>query len=649
MPAQPITHIKRDTSVRPRLIVACLAVSVLISAIYVTVSYRLTADVSLQTELTAMQKLARLLSSELDMHEGKIADQAGSLINLLSDPKDDTPRLFHITRETEAWQRGHRLSKTEQKQLLTAISRPIDDSHLVTVNNRNFLWQQHVGEQHTVTFAQETTALDLTLSFVAKRLLITSVLVFWIAVWLALTLSSLIAKRAQEINDALATIATHDALTGLPNRLYLMDTLSAALPNTDSAKAVAQGCLFVIDLDKFKEVNDSFGHSAGDTLLKEVAARLLKVVVSPAELIRIGGDEFIIWAPDISIDDAEALAQDMVNACDTPIMINGLAVNTGASIGIAHYPTHTQEPEALIVCADTAMYKAKEQRNGWQVYDDRKIADYKHNLQLRAELSDAMQERQIIMHYQAKVDLASGNIIGVEGLCRWEHPRLGLLMPGQFIDLIEDSGKVQEFGRYILAEAITQAASWQQQGIEVPIAVNLSPYNLLDPGLITYIQNKLNENQVSPHLIEIELTENETCLNIKYIKAALENIKALGIVLAIDDFGTGMSSLSYLAHLNVDVLKIDRAFVMDIETNTGHKAIVASAITLSQSFGCKMVAEGVETLSQARLLHEMGCVIAQGYLFAKPLPEEKIKQHILAGKTLYPNAEGLVPPSAVNA
>ena len=162
-------------------------------------------------------------------------------------------------------------------------------------------------------------------------------------------------------------------------------------------------------------------------------------------------------------------------------------------------------------------------------------------------------------------------------------------------------------------------------------------------------QNKLNENQVSPHLIEIELTENETCLNIKYIKAALENIKALGIVLAIDDFGTGMSSLSYLAHLSVDVLKIDRAFVMDIETNTGHKAIVASAITLSQSFGCKMVAEGVETLSQARLLHEMGCVIAQGYLFAKPLPEEKIKQHILAGKTLYPNAEGLVPPSAVNA
>ena len=158
MPAQPITHIKRDTSVRPRLIVACLAVSVLISAIYVTVSYRLTADVSLQTELTAMQKLARLLSSELDMHEGKIADQAGSLINLLSDPNDDTPRLFHITRETEAWQRGHRLSKTEQKQLLTAISRPIDDSHLVTVNNRNFLWQQHVGEQHTVTFAQETTS-----------------------------------------------------------------------------------------------------------------------------------------------------------------------------------------------------------------------------------------------------------------------------------------------------------------------------------------------------------------------------------------------------------------------------------------------------------------------------------------------------------
>ncbi len=642
MPTQPINHIKRDASVRPRLIVACLVVSVLISSIYVTVSYRLTADVSLQTELKAMEKLARLLSSELTMLDYPLEDKADSLVNLLSDPNDKTPRLFYIQSSSEDWRRAHRLSKAEQIQLLTSIDSPPDDTHLITVNDRSFLWQKYRGPEFTVTYLQQTTALDMTLSFVAKRLLITSVLVFWISVWLALTLSSLIAKRAQEINDALAKIATHDALTGLPNRLYLMDTLSNALcPNT-SAKSLLNGSLFVIDLDKFKEVNDSFGHSAGDTLLKEVAARLLKIVTPPAELIRIGGDEFIIWAPELDIDGAEALAQQMVNACDTPIMINGLAVNTGASIGISHYPSHANEPEALIVCADTAMYKAKEQRNGWQVYDDNKIADYKHNLQLRAELNDAMQQSQIILHYQAKVNLETGLIVGVEGLCRWEHPRLGLLMPGQFIDLIEDSGKVQEFGRYIIGKVIQQAAMWQQQGIQVPIAINLSPYNLLDPGLVTYIHNLLNENQVSPQLIEIELTENETCLNIKYIKAALEKIKSLGIALAIDDFGTGMSSLAYLAHLNVDVLKIDRAFVADIEDNPGHRAIVASAITLSQSFGCKMVVEGVETMSQARLLHNMGCVIAQGYLFAKPLPEEKIKAHIVAAKTLYPHSEGLI-------
>ncbi|MFS1703889.1 putative bifunctional diguanylate cyclase/phosphodiesterase [Alteromonas sp. AMM-1] len=641
MPVQPITQINRDTSVRPRLIVACLVVSVLVSAIYVTVSYRLTADVSLQTELHAMEKLARMLSSELTLREGSIAEQADPLINILSDPNDDTPRLFHIQGAKESWQRGHRLSKSEQANLLKLVSRDQNKTHLIEESERSFLWQHFTGENNTVTFIQQTTAMDTTLSFVAKRLLITSVLVFWIAVWLALTLSSLIAKRAEEINETLATIATHDALTGLPNRLYLMDKLTTALLKPHASTAVSEASVFVIDLDKFKEVNDSFGHSAGDTLLKEVATRLLDIVLPPAELIRIGGDEFIIWAPGLSIEQAEALAIELVGACDTPIMINGLAVNTGASIGISHYPTHANEPEALIVCADTAMYKAKEQRNGWQVYDDNKIADYKHNLQLRAELHDAILQQQFILHYQPKVDLGSGCIVGVEGLCRWEHPRLGLLMPGHFIDLIEDSGKVQEFGRYVIAKVIEQAAYWQQQGIAIPIAVNLSPYNLLDPGLVSFIQQQLTTHKVAPELIEIELTENETSLNIKYIKAALDNIRELGISLAIDDFGTGMSSLAYLAHLNVNVLKIDRAFVTDIEVNTGHKAIVASAITLAQSFGCSMVAEGVETLSQATLLHDMGCRVAQGYLFSKPMPEAKVKQQILSGKTLYPHAQGL--------
>lgn len=574
---------------------------------------------SLQTELKSMDKIVKLVHHELTTQNLSTETPNLVMANLLLDSDDVTAYFFQITRDDSRWKKTHNIDDDTQSALLDAIARKENEQHLIELNNDSFLWQQFTVQQYTFTYIKKTTTLDLTRSYVAKRLFITSILVFWISVWLALTLSSLIAKRAQEINDALAKIATHDALTGLPNRLFLMEELEDSLPIEDNKGKRSQGSLFVIDLDKFKEVNDSFGHSAGDTLLKEISLRLLEVVLPPNRLMRIGGDEFVIWAPNQTINEAEKLADALVNVCDSPILINGLAINTGASIGIAHYPTHTSDPETLIVCADTAMYKAKEQRSGWQLYDQTTITDYKRNLQLRAELNEAMSQKQIVLHYQPKVELNTGDVIGVEGLCRWEHPKLGLLSPGHFIDLIEDSGKVQEFGRYILDTAFKQASDWLQQNIRLPIAVNLSPYNLLDPGLVEFIRSRLQHYQIPPSCIEIELTENETCLNIKHIKSVLLDLHALGVSLAIDDFGTGMSSLAYLAQLNVDVLKIDRVFIHDIEDNSGHRSIVSSAITLSQSFGCKVVAEGVETESQAALLTRMGCPYAQGYLFAKPM------------------------------
>ena len=282
------------------------------------------------------------------------------------------------------------------------------------------------------------------------------------------------------------------------------------------------------------------------------------------------------------------------------------------------------------------MYKAKEQRSGWQLYDDQKVANHKQDLQLRAEINDAMLNNQLILHFQPKVDIQTGLIVSVEGLCHWQHPQLGLLMPFAFIELIEHSGKVQEFGRYIIKKAVEHVALWRQEGIFTPIAVNLSPYNLLDPGLDSYIKGLLNDYDVPAECIELELTENETCLNIKYIQGALDKLRHLGVKLAIDDFGTGMSSLAYLANLQANVLKIDRTFIKDIETNSGHRAIVASTVTLAESFGCELVAEGVETHSQAAILTSMGCKLAQGYLYANPMSEEQIKALLTSGETLSP-------------
>lgn len=625
----------RKTSVRPRLIFACLTVSLLIAAIYVTVSYRLTADVSLETELNTMQRVVRLLSNELLRRDGSFSSKTDSFSRLLITPEDEAPKVFQIASQTNQWKQAHLLSNEEMKRLLlTFENERSQDNHLITHDGNTYLWYEQKSDAYTITFIQQTVVLDTTLSMVAKRLLITSIIVFWIAVWLALTLSSLIAKRAEEINDALTELATTDALTGLSNRLYLTDTLSAALCTLDGQSAVSEGCLFAIDLDKFKEVNDSFGHTAGDELLKNVAQRLSAITEAPYEVIRIGGDEFIIWAPGCSIDEGKRIAQKVVESCDIPILINGLEINTGASVGFAHFPTHTDNSETLISCADTAMYKAKEQRSGWQLYDAQKVANYKQDLQLRAEINDAMLKNQLILHFQPKVDMETGHIVSVEGLCRWEHPQLGLLMPFAFIELIEHSGKVQEFGRYIIKKAIEHVSMWRQEGIYTPIAVNLSPYNLLDPGLDSYIKGLLNDCDVPAECIELELTENETCLNIKHIQGALDKVRHLGVKLAIDDFGTGMSSLAYLANLQVNVLKIDRTFIKDIETNSGHRAIVASTVTLAESFGCELVAEGVETQSQAAILTSMGCKLAQGYLFAKPMPEEQIKTLLINGEPL---------------
>ena len=625
----------RKTSVRPRLILACLTVSLLIAAIYVTVSYRLTADVSLETELNTMQRVVRLLNNELLRRDGSFSSKTEAFSRLLITPEDEAPKVFQVDSQANRWKQAHLLSNEEMDRLLlTFENERSQDNHLITHDGDTYLWYQQKSDAYTITFIQQTVVLDTTLSLVAKRLLITSIIVFWIAVWLALTLSSLIAKRAEEINDALTELATTDALTGLPNRLYLTDTLSTALCTLDGQSAVSEGCLFAIDLDKFKEVNDSFGHTAGDELLKSVAQRISAITEAPYEVIRIGGDEFIIWAPGCSVEEGKRIAQKVVESCDIPILINGLEINTGASVGFAHFPTHTDNSETLISCADTAMYKAKEQRSGWQLYDAQKVANYKQDLQLRAEINDAMLKNQLILHFQPKVDMETGHIVSVEGLCRWEHPQLGLLMPFAFIELIEHSGKVQEFGRYIIKKAIEHVSMWRQEGIYTPIAVNLSPYNLLYPGLDSYIKGLLNDCDVPAECIELELTENETCLNIKYIQGALDKVRHLGIKLAIDDFGTGMSSLAYLANLQVNVLKIDRTFIKDIETNSGHRAIVASTVTLAESFGCELVAEGVETQSQAAILTSMGCKLAQGYLFAKPMPENEIKTLLINGELL---------------
>jgi diguanylate cyclase (GGDEF)-like protein len=633
----PVSEYLQDKSLRTRLIFACLGVSAFVSIIYVLVSYRLTAELVTKTELSAMELQLAHIHAEL-LREPDLLSSDGNqhAISWVAEEHDNEPFYLEVTalntNQSTQWHTSQKLKQNEIEELLRAISltKP-EQSGVVDLEQFSYLWFQYSGSQFQIKLIKATTALDLTMVYVAKRLSFVSVIVLWLATWLALTMSSIIAKRVQFKNDQLARIATHDVLTGLPNRLYLEESLEQDLGGIQkSVNQHTQGCLLVIDLDKFKEVNDSFGHSSGDFLLKEVAKRLSQSMQNKELLVRAGGDEFIIWALGATIIDAQSLAQRIVAICNKSVLIHNLAVNIGASIGIAHFPSHANSSEELIINADTAMYKAKQHRFGWHLFDNVNTADYKNRLRLRADLSMALKLRQIKLYYQPKLALASREVTGVEALARWHHPTKGYLSPDHFIELIEQSGRIQEFGRYIISAAIEQLAMWREVGITTPIAVNLSPYNLLDPALVDFIKDQLAIHNVSADLLEFELTENATSLNIELIEAMIKAINDIGIVLAIDDFGTGMSSLSYIANLNVDVIKIDRTFVLDIVDNPKHKAIVSATITLSHFLECKMVAEGIEDEEQALLLESMGCEFGQGYLFSKPLPTEEMTAFLLS-------------------
>ena len=620
----------KKTTIRSKLIFACLAVSVLISAIYVTVSYRLTSDVNIQAERKSMRLLLSLVTREVEKFTPLQTESVQVIKELIA--QGESAAFLHINQNEEQFTVTHNLDEKLTKKLVLSIDKQTaaekSSESVIELGDKSYLWDMASKNGFTVIYARETALLDAALYTVAKRLFITTVIVFWIAVWLALTLSSIIAKRADEINESLTRLATHDSLTGLPNSFYLKELLTRFASKQKDNPSYKQACLFAIDLDKFKDVNDTFGHSAGDQLLITLSRRILAILEKPCELIRIGGDEFIIWAPAFTVEEGKALAKKLINTCDTSIPLSGLNVNTGASVGFSHYPSHTDNLESLLSCADTAMYKAKRQRSGWEVYDLQSRISNERDIMLRAELNNAMSDRQIILHFQPKIDMRTGVVTGVEGLCRWQHPSLGLLSPFHFIDLIEHSGKVQDFGRYIVQLAIEHASNWRKAKIVTPIAINLSPYNLLDPTLPSYIACLLREFDLPASAIEIELTENETCINIEHISSALTDIKNLGVEIAIDDFGTGMSSLAYLDNLKANTIKIDKSFICDIDKNAGHRAIVSSALTLADTFKCRVLAEGVETQSQVDMLISLGCFYAQGYFYAKPMCETDLKQYI---------------------
>jgi diguanylate cyclase (GGDEF)-like protein/PAS domain S-box-containing protein len=432
----------------------------------------------------------------------------------------------------------------------------------------------------------------------------------------------------------LAHQATHDPLTGLPNRILLLDQLAAALGRARRhQKALA---VLFLDLDHFKVVNDSLGHSLGDRLLMSIADRL-KVALRPGDTIaRFGGDEFILLCEQLDDpDDAITIARRVEQALSGPFELDDAEIYVGVSIGIAFSDRDSNEPETLIRDADAAMYRAKEKgRARYEVFDSAMRASAVDRLDIENALRRALDRRQLRVHYQPIIDLGTGRVTGMEALLRWEHPERGLLLPGEFITIAEETGLIVPIGGWVLAQACRQLQRWaaeHPETHELVATVNLSGRQLSHPRLVAEVESVLLETGIDPARIDLEITESVLMDDVGMSAETLQRLKALGVKLVIDDFGTGYSSLSYLRQFPVDGMKVDRSFVDGLGTDPGDTAIVAAIVNLAHTLGLDAIAEGVETAAQLAELRELGCDAAQGFYVARPLPPEALLELVRQG------------------
>jgi diguanylate cyclase (GGDEF)-like protein len=416
-------------------------------------------------------------------------------------------------------------------------------------------------------------------------------------------------------------LATHDALTDLPNRVLLDDRLEQAIAHAD--RDSQSFAVMMLDLDRFKIVNDSLGHHAGDAVLKEIAGRLHQVVRSIDTVSRFGGDEFVlVIGPSLPVANAAEIAERANEALRQPIRVGDVDLHVSSSIGIASYPADGRSAERLLAHADAAMYCAKHRgRNNYQCFAPGMDEQTLERTNLESELHQALRLQQLELHYQPKVDTATGDVRSAEALIRWRHPKRGLIPPAQFIPLAEECGLIHEIGAWVVREACRQCAAWQSAGVPpLRVAVNVAASQFRRGDLLDQIRGALQESQLDPHFLEIELTESVVMTDPEGTAGILEQLSRMGVMVSVDDFGTGYSSMNYLRRFPIDKLKIDRGFLQNLITSTDDASIVRAIISLAHSLRLKVVAEGVETPEQLTFLRTLGCDQYQGYHFSPPLP-----------------------------
>ncbi|MBG9943389.1 EAL domain-containing protein [Brevibacillus formosus] len=429
----------------------------------------------------------------------------------------------------------------------------------------------------------------------------------------------------KQSEETIHHLAYHDALTDLPNRRMYVQQLSKEM--MQAKRFQSNLAVLFLDLDRFKDVNDSFGHDVGDMLLVEAAKRL-QACLKPGDVVaRLGGDEFTIMQNQLQDrSEATALAEQIMYQLQRPFELDGHVFNVSCSIGIALYPQDGDNPEDLLKRADTALYTVKSRgKNGYDFFDPTMEAKSLERILMENEMRKAIEQEQFQIYYQPKIDIATSAMTGMEALVRWVHPELGIIPPNRFIPIAEETGMILALGEWILKQACKQNKIWHDQGYTLKVSVNLSARQIYQKDLVEMIKDILQETNLSPNWLELEITES-IFVKMEEATAVLQQIRDIGIQISIDDFGTGYSSFSYIKSLPVDTIKIDASFIRDIHHNQESQAIVKAIVTIAQSLNMNVIAEGIELHDQVAALKENGCDHGQGYLFSKPLPTHDFDQ-----------------------
>jgi len=464
--------------------------------------------------------------------------------------------------------------------------------------------------------------------------------------------TSRLARSLAQANEELVKAALHDALTGLPNRVLLQDRIAQAVAKAEREEG--RFAVLFMDLDGFKHVNDAYGHQTGDALLVQMAARIRSMMRAHDTLSRLGGDEFVMVLDDALPEDAAAFAERLLVAARLPFVMDGIEARVSCSVGIALFPEDARDERALMASADAAMYHAKENgRNGYAFFAPSMTISASEQLRLLNDLRGATANGELVLHYQPKFISPDRPVVGAEALLRWQHPVRGLVGPDAFIPVAEKSGLILPIGEWVLDETCRQIRQWRDQGLGIwNVAVNLSPVQFNSAQLVRTVQQALDRHGVDPDQLTLEITESTAMQDADASLEILRDFTRMGVRISIDDFGTGYSSLLYLKRLPASEIKIDRAFVRDLESDPEDATIVASIIALGHSLNLKVVAEGVETAGQQAYLSHLGCDYLQGFLLGRPVPADRFMAQVRAHADAFPQVEQAslaLPPAAADA